>query len=90
MRLLTTFLLLTTCLPAIGQTSSTRKWVDTEVRYSDSAGRVIGVVNSVPKGPGRYTDSAGKNYGYLIFWASVTNESATPLQLSESLKQKKF
>jgi hypothetical protein len=82
MRLLTIFILLTICLTAIGQTSSTKKGVDTEATYTDSAGKVVIVHNSFPKGVGRYTDSAGKNYGYLVFWTRVINESATPLQLS--------
>jgi hypothetical protein len=82
MRLLTTLILLTICLTAIGQTSSTKKWVDTEVKYTDSTGKVVIVQNSFPKGPGRYTDSAGKSYVYVIFWTCVINESATPLQLS--------
>jgi hypothetical protein len=82
MRLLTIFILLTICLTAIGQTSSTKKGVDTEATYTDSAGKVVIVHNSFPKGVGRYTDSAGKNYGYLIFWTRVINESDTPLQLS--------
>ena len=82
MRLLTIFILLAICLTAIGQTSSTKKGVDTEATYTDSAGKVVIVHNSFPKGVGRYTDSAGKNYGYLVFWTRVINESATPLQLS--------
>ena len=82
MRLLTIFILLAICLTAIGQTSSTKKGVDTEATYTDSGGKVVIVHNSFPKGVGRYTDSAGKNYGYLVFWTRVINESATPLQLS--------
>jgi hypothetical protein len=90
MRLLTTFILLTICLTAIGQTSSTRKWVDTEVKYTDSTGKVVIVQNSFPKGPGRYTDSAGKNHGYVTFWTCVINESATPLQLSITIPADPF
>ena len=70
------------CLPAIGQTTSTRNWVDTEVKYTDSAGKVVMIHNSLPKGGGRYTDSRGKTYSYVIFWTRVINESATPLELA--------
>jgi hypothetical protein len=38
--------------------------------------------NSFPKGGGQYTDSTGKQYSYVIFWARVINESATPLELA--------
>lgn len=81
MRLLTTFILLTICITALAQTSPTRKWVDTEVKYTDSVGKVILVDNSFPKGGGGYTDSAGKNYSYVIFWTRVINQSTTPLEL---------
>ena len=82
MRLLTTFILLTIYLTSIGQTSLTRSWVDTKVKYTDSVGRVVTVQTSLPKGVTRYTDSTGKNYGCLMFWISLINESASPLQLS--------
>lgn len=82
MRLLTIFILLTVCFTAIGQTSPTRKWVDTEVKYTDSAGKVVIVHNSFPKGGGGYTDSAGKNYSYVVFWTRVINESASPVELA--------
>jgi hypothetical protein len=88
MRLLTTFILLTICLTAIGQTSQTKKWVDTEVKYTDSAGKVVMIHNSFPKAGGdadekcEYTDSIGKKYRYAIFWTRVINETATPLELT--------
>ncbi|WP_276373964.1 hypothetical protein [Chryseolinea sp. H1M3-3] len=88
MKLLTTFILLTICLTAIGQTSPTRKWVDTEVKYTDSGGKVVMIHNSFPKAGGdadekcRYTDSSGKKYRYVIFWTRVINETATPLELT--------
>jgi hypothetical protein len=90
MRLLTTFILLTICLTAIGQASSSKKWVDTEATYTDSAGNVVIVHNSLPQGVSRYTDSAGKNHGYLTFWTRVINESATPLQLSITIPADPF
>jgi hypothetical protein len=82
MRLMATFILLTICSAAIGQTSPTRNWVDTEVMYTDSAGKSVMVHNSLPKGGGRYIDSDGKSYKYVIFWTRVINESITPLELA--------
>ena len=82
MRLLTIFILLPICLTAIGQTSPARNWVDTEAKYTDTAGKIVTVHNSLPKGVTRYTDATGKTYNCLMFWTRVINESATPLQLS--------
>ena len=82
MRLLTTFILMTICLAANAQTSPTRNWVDSEVKYTDSTGKVVVVHNSFPKGGGGYTDSTGKKYSYVIFWTRVVNESDTPLELA--------
>ena len=82
MRLLTTFILSTICLTVVAQTTPTRNWVDTEVKYTDSAGKVIKVYNSYPKGGGEYINSGGKDYSYVIFWTRVVNESTTPLKLS--------
>jgi hypothetical protein len=81
MRLLTTFILSTICLTVMAQTSPTRTWVDTEVKYTDSYGKVIMVYNSLPKGGGGYIDLAGEKYSYVIFWTRVVNDSPTPLDL---------
>ena len=81
MRLLTTFILLTICFAAIGQTSPTRNWVDSEVKYTDSPGKGITIQNSLPKGGGVYTNSIGKKYSYVVFWARVINESDSPVEL---------
>lgn len=82
MRLLTTFILLTICLSAMAQTPRTVKWVDTEVKYTDSLGRAVMIHSSFPKGGGGYTNVAGEKYSYVIFWTRVINESATPLELT--------
>lgn len=82
MSLLTTFLLFTICLTAKAQTSPTKNWVDSEVDYRDSAGKVLKVYSSFPRGGGGYTDATGKRYSYVIFWTRVVNESATPLELA--------
>ena len=81
MHLLTTIILLTICSTAMSQ-SQTRNWIDTEVKYTDSSGRVVIVYSSLPKGGGGYTDSTGRKYSYVIFWTRVINQSATPLELA--------
>jgi hypothetical protein len=82
MRLLTICILLSFFSTAIGQTSPTRNWVDSEVKYTDADGKVITVHNSLPKGGGGYTDAAGNNYSYVIFWTRVVNESDSPAELA--------
>ena len=92
MRLWTTFMLLTICLIAKGQTSPVKKdksqelltfypgTYDTEY-YTDSEGKVVIIQNSLPEGLG-YTDPTGKNFGRRIFWTRVINETSAPLELT--------
>jgi hypothetical protein len=91
MRLWPTFMLLTICLTAIGQTSPVKKdnqnpltfypgTYDTEY-YTDSEGKVVIIQNSLPEGL-EYTDPTGKNFGGRIFWSRVINETSTPLELT--------
>ena len=68
MRLLATFIFLTISFNASAQINPTRSWVDTEVKYTNSAGKAIKVYNSLPKGGGGYISSGGKDYSYVIFW----------------------
>jgi len=84
MRLLITLTILTICLTALGQTSPTKKsvYVDTEVKYTDSAGKGVVIQNSLPKGGGGYIHSSGKTFSYVIFWTRVINQTTTPLELS--------
>lgn len=82
MRLLTTFILLAISFTVTAQTSPTRSWVDTEIKYKDSIGKAIKVYNSLPKGGGGYINSGGKNYSYVIFWTRIVNESSTPLKMT--------
>ena len=82
MKLLTTIIFIGIALTAIAQNPATRKWVDTEVKFTDSVGNVVMVHNSFPKGGGSYTDAAGTKYSYVIFWFRLINESAAPLELA--------
>ena len=65
------------CTLLIGQQLSQTKW------YSETASNGIIIQNSFPRG-GPHIDSTGKNTGhsFLIFFTSVINETATPLELS--------
>jgi hypothetical protein len=97
MRLLT-LTLLTICLNATGQTSPTKKaltfypgtYLDSESRYTDSTGVVAIIQNSLPKGGGRYTDSIGKDFAYVVFWTRVINETAVPLDLTVNFPADSF
>ena len=85
MRLLMTSLLIASWLAAVGQPSSTRNWIDTEVTWTDSAGNAIRITNSLPKGGGRYTGAPGKTYSYVIFWTRIINESTNPAEIAINL-----
>ena len=81
MKLISTFILSTIWLTAIGQNLPERNWIDSEFNYTDSAGNTVKIFNSLPKGGGRYIDSGGTNYSYVIFWNRLINESDNPLEL---------
>lgn len=56
-------------------------YIGTESVYTDSTGIAIIIQNSLPKGGG-YTDPAGKEFGYRMFWNRVINESAAPIEIT--------
>lgn len=82
MRLFTTFILLLSYLNSNGQINPTRNWVDSEVKYTDSAGNSVMITNSLPKGGGDYKYYNGKKYSYVIFWTRVKNQSATQMEMA--------
>jgi hypothetical protein len=92
MRLLATFTLLIICLHAIGQTFSDKKaltlypgtYIDTEARYTDSAGINVIIQNSVPKWGTPLLDSARREQGFssLIFFNRIINETNDPIELT--------
>jgi hypothetical protein len=57
------------------------RYVDTEIKYTDSTGKGVVIQNSLPRGGNRFTDSKRNNFGYRVFWTRVINEAATPLEL---------
>ena len=81
-RLVATFASLSICSTVLAQTPPIRKWLDTEVAYTNAAGQVVVIQNSLPKGGGGYVHAADKQYSYVIFWTRITNKSATPLRVT--------
>ena len=53
----------------------------TEFKYYDSLNKKITIQNSLPKGGLKYIAPNGKEYVYVVFWTSITNERASDLQL---------
>ncbi len=88
MRVLLTFILFLLYLNSSGklylnsnrQPSPKRDWVNTKVIYTSSTKRSTIFTNSLPKGGGLVHHN-GKEYNYFIFWASIRNESDSPLEL---------
>jgi len=76
MRLFFISILTAFCLTATGQIS-----IDTQSKYTRSDVKGVTIQNSLPKG-GVYTDPAGKEFGYRIYWTRVINETTAPLELS--------
>lgn len=98
MQILTSIVILTMSLSAIGQTSPPTRTpltdysyidVDTETRYLESEGKGIIVRNSYPKGS-PYTSPTGEDFGYTIFWTHIINETRTPLELTISFPADSF
>lgn len=89
MRLLTTFLFLSSCFTTIAQNFSSKKaltfypgtYIYSEYRYADSSGIVVIIQNSLRKG-GQYIDPSGKDFFSAIFWYRIINETTTPLELT--------
>ena len=60
----------------------TSDFIDSEYRYVDAKGKQVTVINSLPKGGLKYTDSKGEEYVYAVFWTQIVNETATPIELT--------
>jgi hypothetical protein len=80
MKLVASFILLLAYLNATGQVGTTRNWIDSEVKFTDSKGNLVKYIHSLPKGGGQVF-LKGKKYGYVVFWTRVFNQSATPIEL---------
>ncbi|MDY8137498.1 hypothetical protein [Aquimarina sp. 2201CG5-10] len=76
MKLLINFTLFLSSFTILGQK------FHTEFKYADSIHKGISIQNSYPKGGLKYTDFYGKEYVYVIFWTSVTNQTASDIELT--------
>lgn len=75
---------------ANGQSGAPRNWVDGEARYVVAPDVSVVVQNSLPKGGGRYSDSSGKLYSYVVFWTRVTNRSNRIVELHMQYPREPF
>ncbi len=76
MKLLIAFTIFLSYLTTMGQE------FHTEFNYDDSHNKGITIQNSYPKGGLKYTSPNGKEYVYVVFWTSITNERDSDLELS--------
>lgn len=76
-------------LNSIGQSESTRNWVDSEVKYTDSKGNSVAFTHSFPRGGG-VVQKDGEKYPYFIFWTRVFNQSDTPVELKVQFPEVAF
>jgi hypothetical protein len=58
------------------------KYIDTQYKYTDSAGKSLIIQNSLPRGGLKYTDPDGKVYVYAVFWTRIINETGNPFELT--------
>jgi hypothetical protein len=80
MRIVLVLMLFLVDVKTYGQTGPTRNWVDSEVKYTDPKGNIVGFTNSLPKGGGMVFHN-GEKYGYVVFWTRVINQSGSPMEL---------
>ena len=78
--LYSTFLLILLSLNLKAQSVHNRKWEYSKVAYSLSTNNSTIITNSLPRGGG-LVNHKGKEYNYFIFWATIRNESTSPLEL---------
>ena len=74
------------------------RYLYTEHNYTDSAGYDVIIQNGYPKGGGfignsgtiGYTDSAGTQYGHVVFWNRVINRTDSTAQLHIDFPAEQF
>lgn len=76
------------------QTYIPNSFIESEFKYTDSAGKEVIIQNSGARGGGNidgdrdpnavrgYDDSTGTHYGHGIFWTRIINETNSPLEFS--------
>lgn len=84
MKLLIAFTIFLSSLTIIGQE------FHTEFKYDDSLNKGITIQNSYPKGGLKYKTPNGKEYVYVVFWTSISNERDSELELSIDFPVKSF
>jgi hypothetical protein len=80
MKLLVLVFLLFAYLNSYGQVGPLRNWVDSELKYIYSKGKLVKFVNSYPRGGGVVYKN-GIKYSYVVFWTRVFNQSTTSIEL---------
>lgn len=89
MKYLVSFILLFVHPNSYGQNKSTRNWVDSELKHTDSKGNLVTLIHSLPRGGGVVYKN-GKKYSFVVFWTHVNNQSATPLELNVQFPEVTF
>lgn len=84
MKLLIAFTIFLTSLTIMGQEFHTK------FKYDDSLNKGITIQNSYPKGGLKYIAPNGKEYAYVVFWTSITNERDSDLELSIDFPSESF
>lgn len=76
------------------QTDIPNSFIESEFKFTDSAGKDVIIQNSKTKGGGNidgdrdlnavrgYDDSTGIHYAHAIWWTRIINETTSPLELS--------
>lgn len=80
---LISFLALCSCHTSTNKDSSI-----TSTTPTDTAKGII-IKHSLPRGSG-YINPAGKNFRYVVFWASVINNNSTPVELTMNFPADSF
>ncbi|AUC22373.1 hypothetical protein BTO15_09830 [Polaribacter sejongensis] len=62
----------------------------TKFEYKNSINKDITVQNSYPKGGQRFTTTNGKEFVYVTFWTSISNNSASNLELEIDFSANSF
>lgn len=64
--------------------------LDTEIRYTNSEGKIVIIQNSGPRGGRGFTDAVGIVFGYRVYWNRIINESDAPLELTVNFPADSF
>lgn len=93
-----TLFILTSFLAVCSCHSSTHKDLSDNPTIPTDTTKGIIIKHSLPRGNGNldasgksgYNDPAGRNFRYVVFWASVVNKNSTPVELSMNFPADSF